>query len=79
MLQNHCSLACTLSHSDQVDNSNCKKFEPTLNSLNEKFALNNKDVLHFPTFETIMRLQQKKKCLVQIDEEQQIQEIYDPN
>ena len=50
-------------------NNNNNKGEPPLESLSEKFTLNNEDVLHPTSFETIMKFQQKNESLVEISKE----------
>ena len=67
-------VADALSRLDKIDNlnntsSNDKRVEPTLESLNEHFALNKEDVLHPTSFKTIMRFQQKDKSLIEIAKE----------
>ena len=63
-------VADALSRIDKIDylskssnKSNNNQVKPTLESLSENFALNNEDVLHPTSFKTIMRFQQKDKCL----------------
>ena len=63
-------VADTFSRLDDINNkNNDNKVVPTLESLIEKVALNNEDVLHPTSYKTFMRFQQKDKSLIEIAKE----------